>query len=213
MKITCIERKGKKKVKVFIDYEFAFEGRDDILSDYSLEEGEDIDESVYECIKKEIIFPAAKKKAMDLLIRSDKSEYMLKNKLLESFGEEAADTAIEYVKSFGYVDDRRYVREYYLSHKDRHSLMQISYILRQNGVSKDDIEAALADLSRTESEVTTDADDPCGEYLIESELASARAFIKKKGVDSLSDLPYEEKGKMIAALKRKGYSTAVIRLL
>ncbi|MBP5159956.1 MAG: regulatory protein RecX [Lachnospiraceae bacterium] len=231
MIVTGIEQKGKKKFKVFIDYDFAFEAGADALTLYSLKEGEEIGGDVLETIKKELIYPAAKKKAMDLLLKSDKSEVMLKRKLLESFSEDAALVALDYVKSFNYIDDRRYAREYYISHKRRQSFMQIEYDLRQNGVSKEDIDAAVGEVAEAEAvagrervdllpgsfgkfsgDSYTEEPDP-EEYRLSEELEAARAFIRKKGCEDISKLSYEEKGKLMAALRRKGFSTAVIRRL
>ena len=51
----------------------------------------------------------AKKKAMSLLKYMDRTEWQLRDKLsLKGFSEEAIEEAIEYVKSFHYLDDYRY---------------------------------------------------------------------------------------------------------
>ena len=51
----------------------------------------------------------AKKKAMSLLKYMDRTEWQLRDKLsLKGFSEGAIGEAIEYVKSFHYLDDYRY---------------------------------------------------------------------------------------------------------
>ena len=49
------------------------------------------------------------RKAMRLLVSRDRSEQELRDRLArEGYDPESAEAAIEYVKSYGYVNDRRY---------------------------------------------------------------------------------------------------------
>ena len=51
----------------------------------------------------------AASKAMQLLLYRQRTEKELREKLYEKgFSENASEAAIAYVKSFGYLDDRRY---------------------------------------------------------------------------------------------------------
>ena len=55
----------------------------------------------------------AKLKALRLLERMDRTEAQLREKLLQAeFDPEMVEKAIAYVKSFGYINDERYVRNY-----------------------------------------------------------------------------------------------------
>lgn len=55
----------------------------------------------------------AKLKALRLLERMDRTEAQLREKLLQAeFDSEMVEKAIAYVKSFGYINDERYVRNY-----------------------------------------------------------------------------------------------------
>ena len=67
----------------------------------------------------------AKLRALHLLTALDRTEAQLREKLQASYGEEAVETAIEYVKSFGYLDDERYVRVYIESKSRTKSRKQI----------------------------------------------------------------------------------------
>ena len=50
----------------------------------------------------------AKKRAMLILQHNDRTEWELSDKLLKAgFSEQAVEAAVEYVRSFHYVDDRR----------------------------------------------------------------------------------------------------------
>ncbi len=55
----------------------------------------------------------AKKKAMALLKYMDRTEWQLRDKLTsKGFSEEAVEEAVEYVKSYHYLDDYRYARHF-----------------------------------------------------------------------------------------------------
>ena len=55
----------------------------------------------------------AKLKALRLLERMGRTEAQLREKLLQAeFDSEMVEKAIAYVKSFGYINDERYVRNY-----------------------------------------------------------------------------------------------------
>ena len=55
----------------------------------------------------------AKKKAMSLLNYNDRTEWELMDRLSGAgFSEEAVNGAMEYVKSFHYIDDERYAMRF-----------------------------------------------------------------------------------------------------
>lgn len=82
--------------------------------------------------------------AMDLLLISDRTEKGLYDRLLKKgyTAEEAAD-ALSYVKSFGYVDDRRFACNYVRNFGETRSRKRITFDLRQKGVPEDLIREAL----------------------------------------------------------------------
>ncbi len=100
----------------------------------------------------EAVIRKAKQKAMRLLAQMDRSERNLRQKLAQNgFPPKAVDAAVDYVKSYGYVDDGRYARNYLayrLQMKSRQKLFQELY---QKGVSKEIIEEAWAEVSADES--------------------------------------------------------------
>ncbi|MEZ3504438.1 MAG: recombination regulator RecX [Lachnospiraceae bacterium] len=81
----------------------------------------------------------AKLKALRLLERMDRTEAQLREKLLGAEFEPAiAEQAIDYVKSFGYLDDERYVRNYIEYRSRQKSRRQIEQeLLFRKGVSKE----------------------------------------------------------------------------
>lgn len=55
----------------------------------------------------------AKKRAMLILQHNDRTEWELTDKLNKAgFSEEAVESAVEYVRSFHYIDDERYAKRF-----------------------------------------------------------------------------------------------------
>ena len=86
----------------------------------------------------------AKKRALYLLERMDRTEHQLREKLKASeYPDEVVEEAIAYVKSFHYLDDERYAEIFTRYRKDRMSRQQIKQKLMAKGVAKDLILNAL----------------------------------------------------------------------
>lgn len=86
----------------------------------------------------------AKKRALYLLERMDRTEQQLREKLKSSdYPEEVIEEAIEYVKSFHYLDDERYAENFTRYKKENMSRQQIKQKLMLKGVSKDIIKNAI----------------------------------------------------------------------
>lgn len=83
------------------------------LSRYHLEEGAVLPPEVYEELVNRVLKKRATLRAMHILERTDKTEAQLRRKLEESeYPKEAVESAIAYVTSYGYLDDRRYAEHY-----------------------------------------------------------------------------------------------------
>lgn len=130
----------------------------------------------------------AKLKALHLLERMDRTEAQLREKLLKAeFEPEFIEQAIAYVKSYGYLDDERYVRNYIEYRQSQKSKRQIEQeLLYRKGVSKDLIEKVYEELEPTD------------------EKQLIRRQLEKKSYDaSLCD--EKQKQRLIASLMRKGF--------
>lgn len=74
----------------------------------------------------------------------DRTEQQLREKLKSSdYPEEVIEEAIEYVKSFHYLDDERYAENFTRYKKENMSRQQIKQKLMLKGVSKDIIQNAI----------------------------------------------------------------------
>ena len=86
----------------------------------------------------------AVRRAMRLLMSRDRSERELLERLgREGFGPEETGTALEYVKSYGYVNDRRYAENYVMSAGGKKSRAALRSFLLDKGIREELIEEAL----------------------------------------------------------------------
>ena len=79
-----------------------------------------------ETIRRDVVFKRAKLRAMHLLEDMDRTEAGLREKLRQGlYPEDAAEEAVRYVKSFGYLDDTRYAENFVRSRKGSKSRREI----------------------------------------------------------------------------------------
>lgn len=129
----------------------------------------------------------AKLRALHLLTAMDRTEANLREKLQASYGTEAVETAIEYVKGYGYLDDERYVKGYIESKSRTKSRKQIEYeLIFQKGISKEAVQRGF------ENAKMTDVAEVIGKYM------------EKKKIDP-QNCDYEQKQKFFAYMMRKGF--------
>ena len=82
-------------------------------------EGAFISEADYEKLITEVVGKRAKKRALHLLEQMDRSERKLREKLTQGgYPDCCVDAAIDYVKSFHYLDDYRFASTYVRYHQD-----------------------------------------------------------------------------------------------
>lgn len=137
MVVSKIEELTKTRYKVFIDGEFAFVLYKGELSRYHLKEEAPITEEVYEALYK-LVVKRGKLRALHLLNDMGRTEYQLRDKLDKGgYPKGIVEEVLAYVKSFGYIDDRNYARNFILAKKASKSKKQIQALLLQKGVSSE----------------------------------------------------------------------------
>ena len=199
MTITDIVELDKKRCKIFIDGEFAFVLYKGELREYGIKSGNEISESVYESINSEVLSKRAKLRAMNLLQKKDYTEKQLRDKLQEGlYSQKLIDEAIDYVKSYRYLDDERFARDYITYHMEMRSRNRILQDLTGKGISKDVIISIMDELYSESEEATGD---------IEAE--QINKLLIKKHFDK--DMDYKDKQKIMAFLVRRGYTMDSIR--
>ena len=192
MEITKVQALTKQKYRIFLDGESAFAVYKGELSRYHLEEGAVLPPEVYEELVNRVLKKRATLRAMHILERTDKTEAQLRRKLEESeYPKEAVESAIAYVTSYGYLDDRRYAEHYIEWKKQGKGKARLKMELVQKGISREIIEEVLE---------STDFG--------ETREMSRQIILKKRK----TDIPMNEKEKqrLYGFLMRKGFSSSDI---
>lgn len=192
MEITKIQALTKQKYRIFLDGESAFAVYKGELSRYHLEEGAVLPPEVYEELVNRVLKKRATLRAMHILERTDKTEAQLRRKLEESeYPKEAVESAIAYVTSYGYLDDRRYAEHYIEWKKQGKGKERLKMELVQKGISREIIEEVLESTDFRETR------------------EMIRQIILKK---RKTDIPMNEKEKqrLYGFLMRKGFSSSDI---
>lgn len=197
MTVTQITEITSSRSKIYIDDEFAFVLYKGELRHYKIREGETITQEVLTELLEGVLPKRAKLRGMALLKSRPYTEKQMRDKLTQGFyTEEIICKAIEYLKSYGYIDDLRYARDYVECHSSTKSRRRMEQDLIQKGIAKQEIQKAFQDWEAEGGEV----DEP----------AQIQEWIRKKKYDvNTSDL--KEKQKMAAFLFRKGFSAGSIR--
>lgn len=181
----------KRRCKVLLEEGFAFALYRGEIKKYQIEEGRELKQEAYDDILNQILIRRARERVLHLLKSSDKTEQELRKKLREGYyPEEAVSQAIEYVRSYHYIDDDGYARRYVESYKNRKSKRQIIYDLKQKGIPAEMVSGLLEE-------------NPV------DELAQARKLLEKRRYDPAT-ATMEERRKQASFLARKGFPYEVV---
>ncbi len=194
MLVTKIEPITKTKSKIFLEEKFAFVLYKGELARYGIKEGAILSEEEYDEILNKVLLKRAKLRAMHLLEMKDWTWSQLEEKLQQNlYPNEIIEKAMEYVKSFGYIDDHRYAVNFIRGRQGQKSKREIGALLRQKGISTELLHSAM---------------EECYGKGEEKE-AIKKLFVKKK-VDPIS-ASEEELQKIYGYLARKGFRYEDIR--
>ena len=197
MTVASIQEVTTKKIKITLDSGFAFVLYKGELCTYGISEGAELTAENYNKIMNEVLPKRAKLRAMNLLKVRPYTVKGLTDKLIAGgYPSEIVDIAIEYVKSYKYLDDYQYARDFIYTYKESKNKNKIFLDLASKGVPKDVISQAY--------------DDEIGTEESDVELLQIKKFITKKGYFD-RDFSYEETQKLLASLYRKGFSAEMIR--
>lgn len=192
MQIQTITKGKRGRLQVELEGGLSFPIYEKEAAAYQIAEGGDLSAEDWERLRAEVLDKRAKRRAMYLLQQMDRTEAQLRRKLAENgYPEEVADAALDYVRSFHYVDDYRYACAYVRSYRKEKSCLQIKMKLRERGISSDVIERALEE-----------------EYSEGEEAIIERLLEKKHYADVCGDR--KEKQKIYAYLMRRGFSSASV---
>lgn len=189
--IHLIPSSGKK---IYIDPEYR-EGiylyPSEIKKEKLVDEGR-IEEDELERIRREYAVPRAKKRALGILVKRDRTEKELRDKLKDSVNDEQSiDDAVNYVRAFGYVDDYNYARDYLYFKKSKKSYKMIRRELREKGIS---------------SEILDFVFEEAGNQTREDLVPHVKKYIRK-----FETLDANAKRKTCVHFCRKGYPADMVR--
>lgn len=194
MTVTGIEPYSKTKYRISIDGKFAFVLYKGELSRFHIREGEELTEETRNKIYSEVLLKRARLRAMHLLSDMDRTENALREKLrLGLYPPEIIEAAVEYVKSFGYLNDARYAENFVRSRQGLKSRKEIRAMLLQKGVS---------------AELIDDAFESCSDEGGDAD-AVMRILKKKKFNPETAD--EKEMQRIYGYLARKGFSYETVR--
>ena len=196
MTVTKIEEVTKAKCRIEIDQEFAFVLYKGELRMYHIREGEELDPAIYEEIVGKLLPKRATMRAMNLLKSRPYTEYQLRQKLsMGGYPQDAQEEAISYVKSYHYIDDRRYATDYVQYYMSLRSRNRIEMDLIKKGITRD---------------LILDIMTKCYEFADpQIEIKQAMELLHKKHYDSKT-ADMKEKQRIMGFLYRKGFSQDVI---
>lgn len=138
MRITEIVPVTKAKYRVVADEQLAFMLYKGELSRYRLKENGELPVETFQEIFKEILVKRAKLRAMHLLTRMDYTEAELEKKLMKGeYTPQAVKIAMDYVRSYHYLDDERYVTRYLSIYQGRKSRRQMQFELERKGIPRE----------------------------------------------------------------------------
>lgn len=196
MIVTQLTDISNGRYRVCIEDETVFVLYRGELRRLGIREGEEIPEESLREIQEEILPARAKKRAMNLLQRRDYTATGLREKLKNGdYPEACIEEAIAYVEAYGYVDDRRYAKDFVVYHLDRKSRARIEQDLLRKGINKKLIGEVFDELKE--------------EGTSQNEENMIGMLLQKKKYD-VKAATREEKQRMYAFLYRRGFHPEAI---
>lgn len=196
--VTDIKELTSKRRLICINYEPAFALYPAEIRRFQIKKEAVITGENYIEITEQLLVKRAKIRAMSLLKSKDYTTAELTKKLKDTYYPDiAVNTAIEYVSSFGYLNDYRYAESYVAFKAEHKSRKQIEFFLYNKGIDK----CLIKEVCDLFYEENSD---------IELEQA-VKALQKKIGTKDISDADYSERNKLSAYLYRHGFSMDVVR--
>lgn len=192
MIVTSISYINKSRIRVSLDNHESFILYKSELLRYKINEGEVLDN--YDEILHDTLIPRAKKRALYLIAKMDRSRADVIAKLKEGgYPDVAVDEAVSYLESYGYIDDLKYAYMYVRSYRYNRSYNRIKQDMYKKGIDRDLINKALSD-----------------EYNVD-EVDIINMYINKRHFDKANSSK-ADRDKMYRFLLSKGFELDTIRL-
>lgn len=192
MLVKQITKCGKSRNLVKLESGLTFPLYSSEVTKFDTREGSDLsDESLSEIMTR-ILPSRCIKRAMNLLQKKSFAEGELVRKLSDGgYPEEVVEKAVEYVRSFGYIDDVRYASDYIRYHSSQgRGKNRIRMVLMTKGISDESFEKAW--------------DENMELGLIPGTEEEIKKLLEKKHFNP--DMERSDKDKIAAFIMRRGFS-------
>ena len=192
MLVKQITKCGKSRNLVKLESGLTFPLYSSEVTKFDTREGSDLsDESLSEIMTR-ILPSRCIKRAMNLLQKKSFAEGELVRKLSDGgYPEEVVEKAVEYVRSFGYIDDVRYASDYIRYHSSQgRGKNRIRMDLKNKGISDESFEKAW--------------DENMELGLIPGIEEEIKKLLEKKHFNP--DMERSDKDKIAAFIMRRGFS-------
>ena len=147
MTITEVTAINQSRYRITLDEESDFVLYRGELRRFQIKQGGELSEDAYRQIFREILPKRAKLRCMNLLKAKDYTKRQLTDKLKQgAYPDEIIEEALAYVESYGYIDDRRYARNFIEYHIGTRSRRRIENDLQQKGIRRELIALAFDEL-------------------------------------------------------------------
>lgn len=197
MTVTEITDVSKSRKRITLDEGQSFVLYAGELRTYQLKEGGEISKESLCEIMETVLPKRAKLRAMNLLKARAYTEKQLTDKLKSGgYPTEVIDSAVAYVASYGYLNDRQYAADYIEYRKEYKTKTAICSALMQKGISKELIDEVWEENAGEEAQIL--------------ERNQILAWAEKKHFEP-EKASFEEKQKFMAFLYRKGFKFETIR--
>lgn len=208
MYITEIKEISKSKSLISIDGEVAFALYKGDLRLYKIEQGKQISREIYDELISNVLVKRAKLRCMHLLKSRAYTETQLRTKLRASYyPSKIIEEALQYVKSFHYVDDKQYCEDYVSYNISKLSRQAIIHKLQEKGIDK----ALILSVYDEVLLQNADGNDVNGNAS-GCERRQIQEWLHKKSFD-IENADNKEINRMVSFLVRKGYQYNDIRVV
>lgn len=196
MLVTQISEVSKSRCRVYLDGQFAFVLYKGELRRFQIKVDQELSEESYQEIMTQILPKRAKLRSMNLLQARDYTRRQLADKLEQGdYPQECIEEAIAYVESYGYIDDKRYAKDFIEYHLSSRSRTRMETDLMRKGINKEIIREAFDELA--------------GSGVEQDELAMACDLLRKKKYCA-DTATRQEQQKMYGFLYRRGFRSDII---
>ncbi|MCL2718302.1 MAG: recombination regulator RecX [Lachnospiraceae bacterium] len=187
----------KSRYRIYIDEKFAFVLYKGELSLYDVAVGNELSNEVYQNIITKVLPKRAKMRTLHLLKNRRYTEKQLREKLDKGeYPLDVINETIEYLKSYKYIDDNQYARDYIDYHLNQKSRNRLCQDLFNKGIPNELSRVIYTEIAGAEFE-----DIENGQIM--------KLLEKKKLNKDTADL--KEKQRLFAFLFRKGFSAETIK--